>query len=97
MGQIIKVQRPLSPAPISGLYHRPLLAACIISLYHRPVCDIRGRIYNSVAGGIIVQIVLGHLYTMPLIPVISDLISLVAMNSYLLLLREVTFTKTLVH
>ena len=33
MGQIIKVQRHVSP----------------------PVCDIRGRIYNSVAGGIIVQ------------------------------------------
>ena len=29
----------------SGLYHRP-----------RPICDIRGRIYNSFAGGIIVQI-----------------------------------------
>jgi hypothetical protein len=23
---------------------------------HRPVCDIRGRIYNSFAGGIIVQV-----------------------------------------
>jgi hypothetical protein len=32
----------LSSAPINGLYHRPL-------------CDIRGRIYNSFAGGIIVQ------------------------------------------
>ena len=42
MGQIIKVQRPVSLAPINGLYHRP-------------VCDIRGRIYNSFAGGIIVQ------------------------------------------
>ena len=39
----------------SGLYQRPILAACIIGLYYRPVCDIRGRIYNSVAGGIIVQ------------------------------------------
>jgi hypothetical protein len=47
MGHIIKVQRPVSSAPISGLYHRPLLA---------PVNDIRGRIYNSFAGGIIVQI-----------------------------------------
>ena len=35
MGQIIKAQRPVSSAPISGLYHRPLLAACIIGLYHR--------------------------------------------------------------
>ena len=48
MGQIIKVQRPVSSAPINGLYHRPLLAARIY--------DIRGRIYNSFAGGIIVQI-----------------------------------------
>jgi hypothetical protein len=39
----------------SGLYQRPILAACIIDLYYRPVCDIRGRIYNNVAGGIIVQ------------------------------------------
>ena len=31
-------------------------AAYIIDLYYRPVCDIRGRIYKSVAGGIIVQI-----------------------------------------
>ena len=23
-----KIQRPVSSAPISGLYHRPLLAAC---------------------------------------------------------------------
>jgi hypothetical protein len=45
MGQIIKVQWPV-------------LAACIIGLYYRPVCDIRGRIYNSVARGIIVQICL---------------------------------------
>jgi hypothetical protein len=29
MGQIIKVQRPVSLAPINGLYHRPLLAVCI--------------------------------------------------------------------
>jgi hypothetical protein len=29
MGQIIKVQRPVSSAPINGLYHRPLLAACV--------------------------------------------------------------------
>ena len=43
MGQIIKVQRSVSSAPISGLYHRP-------------VCDIRGLIYNSFAGGISVQI-----------------------------------------
>ena len=28
MGQIIKVHRPVSSVPISGLYHRPLLAAC---------------------------------------------------------------------
>jgi hypothetical protein len=28
MGHIIKVHRPVSSAPISGLYHRPLLAAC---------------------------------------------------------------------
>jgi hypothetical protein len=27
MGQIIKVQRPVSSAPISGMYHRPILAA----------------------------------------------------------------------
>jgi hypothetical protein len=42
----------------SGLYHRPLLAACIIGLYYRPVCDIRDRIYNIVAGGIIVQVLI---------------------------------------
>jgi hypothetical protein len=29
MGQIIKVQRPVSATYISGLYHRPLLPACI--------------------------------------------------------------------
>jgi hypothetical protein len=29
MGQIIKVQRPVSSAPISGLCHRPQLAACM--------------------------------------------------------------------
>ena len=40
----------------SGLYHRPLLTACIIGLYQWPVCDIRGRIYNRFAGGIIVQV-----------------------------------------
>ena len=40
----------------SGLYHRPLLTACIIGLYQRPVCDIRGRIYNRLAEGIIAQI-----------------------------------------
>jgi hypothetical protein len=28
MGHIIKVQWPVSSAPISGLYHRSLLAAC---------------------------------------------------------------------
>ena len=39
MGQIIKVQRPVSSAS-----------------YYRPVCDIRGRIYSSVAGRIIVQL-----------------------------------------
>jgi hypothetical protein len=39
----------------SGLYQRPILAACIIGLYYRPVCDIKGRIYISGAGGIIVQ------------------------------------------
>ena len=27
MRQIIKVQQPVSSAPINGLYHRPLLAA----------------------------------------------------------------------
>jgi hypothetical protein len=37
-----KVQRPVSSAPINGLY---------------PVSDIGGRIYNSFAVGIIVQIV----------------------------------------
>ena len=42
MGQIIKVQQPVSSAPINDLYERP-------------VCDIKGRIYNSFAGGIIVQ------------------------------------------
>jgi hypothetical protein len=48
MGQIIKVQRPVSSAPINGLYYRP-------------VCDFRGRIYNSFAGGIIVQFTIrGH-------------------------------------
>ena len=46
MGQIIKVQRPVSSI---------LLAACIIGLDLRPVWDIRGRIYNSFAGDIIVQ------------------------------------------
>ena len=40
----------------SGLYHRPLFAACIIGPYLRPVSDIRGRICNSFAGGIMVQI-----------------------------------------
>ena len=45
----------------SGLYHRPLLVACIIGLYYRPVCDIRGRIYNSFAGGIIAQIYIGKI------------------------------------
>ena len=39
----------------SGLYNQPLLAACIIGLYYRPASDIRGRIYNSFVGGIIVQ------------------------------------------
>jgi uncharacterized sodium:solute symporter family permease YidK len=39
----------------SGLYQRPILAACIIGLYYRPVCDIKGRIYISVAEVIIVQ------------------------------------------
>jgi len=29
MGQILKVQRPVSPAPINGMHHRPLLAACM--------------------------------------------------------------------
>jgi hypothetical protein len=42
MGQVIKVQRPVSSTPINGMYHRT-------------VCDIRGRIYNCFAGGIIVQ------------------------------------------
>jgi hypothetical protein len=37
----------------SSLYHRPLLA---------PVSDIRGRIYNSFVGGIIVQPVLSYYY-----------------------------------
>jgi hypothetical protein len=36
MGQIIKVQWPVSSAPINGLYLRP-------------VCDIRGHIYNIFA------------------------------------------------
>jgi hypothetical protein len=27
MGQIIKVQRPVSPASINGLYHRPLISS----------------------------------------------------------------------
>jgi len=43
MGQIIKAQQPVSSAPISGLYHKP-------------VSDISGHIYNSFAGGIIVQV-----------------------------------------
>jgi len=42
MSQIIKVQRPVSSALISGLYH------WLVSY-------IRGHIYNSFAGGIIVQ------------------------------------------
>ena len=42
----------------SGLYHWPLLATCISGLYYRPVCDIRGHIYNNVAGGIIVQVLI---------------------------------------
>ena len=29
MGQIIKVQRPVSSAPFNRMYHRPLLAACM--------------------------------------------------------------------
>ena len=29
MSQIIKVQRPVSSAPINGLYHRPPLADCM--------------------------------------------------------------------
>ena len=29
MGQIIKVQQPVSSALINGLYHRPPLAACM--------------------------------------------------------------------
>ena len=29
MDSIIKVQRPVSSAPINSLYHRPLLAACM--------------------------------------------------------------------
>ena len=33
MGQTIKVQRPVSSAPINGLYHRPLLMASISGLY----------------------------------------------------------------
>ena len=33
MGQIIKVQRPVSSAPINGLYHRPVSSASISSLY----------------------------------------------------------------
>ena len=41
MGQIIKVQRPVSSDSIS---------ACIIGLYSRPVSNIRGRIYNSLQG-----------------------------------------------
>jgi hypothetical protein len=39
MGEIIKVQRPVSSASISGLY-----------------VILRGQIYNSFAGGIIVQL-----------------------------------------
>jgi len=34
MGQIIKVQRPVSSASISDLYQRPLLPACM--WYQRP-------------------------------------------------------------
>ena len=51
-GQIIEVQRPVSSAPINGLYQRP-------------VCDIRGHIYNSFAGGIIVQIILLPIICLP--------------------------------
>ena len=42
MCQIIKVQRPVSSAPINGMYHRH-------------VSDIIGHIYNSFTGGTIVQ------------------------------------------
>jgi len=34
MGQIIKVQWPVSSVSISGLYHRTLLPACM--WYYRP-------------------------------------------------------------
>ena len=39
MGQIIKVQRPVSSASISCLYHRPILAACM--WYQRPYLQYR--------------------------------------------------------
>ena len=32
MGQIIKVQRPVSPASINGLYHRPLISSLYVIL-----------------------------------------------------------------
>jgi hypothetical protein len=57
MGQIKKTAACII-GPISGIYQRSLLAACIIVLYYRPVFDIRGSIYNSFAGGIIVQVYL---------------------------------------
>ena len=58
MGQIIKVQRTVSSAPINGLYQRPL-------------CDIRGCIYNSFAGVIIVQLILNAQRSYCLIEVVT--------------------------
>ena len=33
-----------------------MTSACISGLYPQPVTDIRGRIYNNIAGGIIVKV-----------------------------------------
>jgi hypothetical protein len=46
----------------SGLWHRTVTTACNIGLYQWSLTDIRDRIYNSVPGSIIVQVLVDTLY-----------------------------------
>jgi hypothetical protein len=69
--------------------HRPVASACIGSLYQRHVTDIRDRIYNSIAGGIIAQIqivfvYIGSLgyYTIGISLVLNSLIRFKIMKSF---------------
>jgi hypothetical protein len=87
------------------LQHNFIVAsACIGSLYQRHVTDIRERIYNSIARGIIVQIqivfvYIGTLsyYTIYISLVLNSLIRIKIMNYFQMFLIHILQIRTSYH